>query len=59
MCNFYVYNWENANIKDLSAWRILMKFLCIYLGEGRREGTLMHVYILTDFKNAYYLQIVR
>ena len=35
MCNFHVYNWENANIKDLNAWRILMKFLCIDLGEGR------------------------
>ena len=35
MCDLYVYNLENANIKDLNAWRILMKFLCIYLGEGR------------------------
>ena len=26
---------ENADIKDLNAWRILMNFLCIYLGEGR------------------------
>ena len=38
MSNFHVYNWENANIKDLNAWRILMKFLCIYLGEGRGGG---------------------
>ena len=30
MCNFHVYNWENANIKDLNSWRNLMKFLCIY-----------------------------
>ena len=44
MCNFHVYNWEKANIKDLKALRLLMKFLCIYLGEGRR-GALMHVYI--------------
>ena len=35
MSNIHVYNWENANIKDLNAWRILMKFLCIYIGEGR------------------------
>ena len=38
MCNFYVYNWENANIKYLNAWRILMKFLCIYLGERMGGG---------------------
>ena len=35
MCNFQVYNWENANIKDLNASRILKKFLCNYLGEER------------------------
>ena len=34
-CNFHVYKWENAYIKDLYALRILMNFLCIYLGEGR------------------------
>ena len=47
ICNFHVDYWENANIKDLSAWVILMIFLCIYLGEGRRGGgvALMHVYI--------------
>ena len=33
MCNFYVYNWENANINDLNAWIILMKFLCIVFPE--------------------------
>ena len=38
ICNFHVYYWENANIKDLSAWRILMIFLCIYLGEGKGGG---------------------
>ena len=26
---------ENAYIKDLNAWRILMNNLCIYLGKGR------------------------
>ena len=35
MCYFHVYNWENAHIKDLNSWRILMKFLCVYLGGGR------------------------
>ena len=44
--DFYVYNWKNANIKDLNAWKIFMKFLCIYLGEGMGGGdALMHVYI--------------
>ena len=31
----FVLKWENAYIKDLYAWRILMNFLCIYLGEGK------------------------
>ena len=34
-----------AYIKDLYALRILMNFLCIYLGEGRGGGALMHVYV--------------
>ena len=38
LCNFHVYKWENAYIKDLYALRILMNFLCIYLGEGRGGG---------------------
>ena len=29
---------ENAYIKDLNTWRILMNFLCIYLGEGKGGG---------------------
>ena len=29
---------SNAYIKDLNTWRILMNFLCIYLGEGRGGG---------------------
>ena len=40
MCNFYGYNLENANIKDLNAWKILIRFLCIYLGEGM--GVCVH-----------------
>ena len=43
MCNFYVYNCENANIKNLNAWLILMKFLCIYLGAGKGDA-LMHAW---------------
>ena len=35
LCNFHVVMRENAYIKDLNAWRILMNFLCIYLDEGR------------------------
>ena len=31
---------ENADIKDLNAWRILMNFLCIYLGEKKGGGGL-------------------
>ena len=45
LCDFHVYKWENAYIKDLYALRILMNFLCIYLGEGRGGATLMHVYV--------------
>ena len=29
---------EDAYIKDLNSLRILMNFLCIYLGEERRGG---------------------
>ena len=35
LCNFHVCKWNNAYIKDLNALRILMNFLCIYLGEKR------------------------
>ena len=40
--------WDKAYIKDLNAWRFLMNFLCIYLGEGKGGGggALMHVYVL-------------
>ena len=33
LCNFHVCKWNNAYIKDFNALRILMNFLCIYLGE--------------------------
>ena len=33
LCNIHVYKWEKAYIEDLNALRILMNFLCIYLGE--------------------------
>ena len=35
LCNVHVCKWKNAYIKDLNALRILIKFLCIYLGEER------------------------
>ena len=35
LCNFHVFTRENAYIKDLNAWSILMNFLCIYFGEGK------------------------
>ena len=54
MCNFYVYNWENANIKDVNAWRILMKFLCIYLCEGRGGCTNACIYMGTHIVSLFY-----
>ena len=36
---------KNAYIKDLNALRILMNFLCIYLGGKGGGGALMHVYV--------------
>ena len=36
---------KHAYIKDLNALRILMNFLCIYLGERGGGGALMHVYV--------------
>ena len=53
LCNFHVFTRENAYIKDLNTWRILMNFLCIYLGEGR-GGALMHVYVLEHIVSLYY-----
>ena len=36
---------EDAYIKDLNALRILMNFLCIYLGEEGGGVALMHVLV--------------
>ena len=54
MCNFHVFKRENAYIKDLNAWRILMTFLCIYLGEGRVGVALMHIYVREHIVSVYY-----
>ena len=53
LCNFNVFTRENAYIKDLNALRILMIFLCIYLGEGK-GGALMHVYVWEHIESLYY-----
>ena len=47
---------KNAFIKDLNALRILMNFLCIYLGEKERGGgvALMHVYVWEHIFSFYY-----
>ena len=46
LCNFHVYKWEKAYIKDFNAWRFLMIFFFIYLDEGRGwVCALMHVYV--------------
>ena len=44
---------KNAYIKDLNALRILMNFLCIYLGE-KRGGALMHVYVWEHIVSLYF-----
>ena len=44
---------KNGNIQDLNAWRILMNFLCIYLGEKRGGGALMHVYVWEHIVSLY------
>ena len=45
---------KNAYIKDLNALRILMNFLCIYLGEKRVGGAQMHVYEWEHIVSLYY-----
>ena len=45
---------KNAYIKDLNALRILMNFLCIYLGEKKGGGALMHVYVWEHIVSLYY-----
>ena len=45
---------KNAYIKDLNALRILIYFLCIYLGEKGGGGALMHVYVWEHIVSLYY-----
>ena len=46
---------KNTYIKDLNAFRILMNFLCIYLGGKKRgSGALMHVYVWEHIVSLYY-----
>ena len=46
LCNFHVYKWEKAYMKDLNTWRFLMNFF-MYLFRWRKGGgSLMHVYVL-------------
>ena len=45
---------KNAYIKDLNALRLLMNFLCIYLGEIGGGGALMHVYVWEHIVSLYY-----
>ena len=45
---------KNAYIKDINALRILINFLCIYLGEKGGGGALMHVYVWKHVVSLYY-----
>ena len=54
MYDFHVCKWKNAYIKDLNTLRILMNFLCIYLGEGKGGGALMHVYVWQRIVGLHY-----
>ena len=45
---------KNLYIKDFNALTILMNFLCIYLGEKRGGGALMHVYLWEHKVSLYY-----
>ena len=54
LCNIHVCKWKNVYIKDLIALRILMNFLCIYLGEKGGGGALMHVYVWEHIVSLYY-----
>ena len=47
LCNFHVYKWDNAEIKDLLyAWRVSRNFF-LYLFSWRKGGggSLMHVFV--------------
>ena len=45
---------KNTYIKDLNTLRILMIFLCIYLGEQVGGGALMHVCVWEHIVSLYY-----
>ena len=45
---------KNPYIKDLNALRILMNFLCIYIGEKGGGVALMHVYVREHIVSLYY-----
>ena len=53
MCNFHVCKWKNAYIEDLNALRILMNFLCIYIGE-KGGGVALYIYIWEHIVSLYY-----
>ena len=46
LCNFHVYQWENAYSKDLIAWKILMNFYLFIEVKKGGGGALVHVYVL-------------
>ena len=52
-CVISMFLWGRMLIY-LNTWRILMNFLCIYLGEGKGGGALMHVYVLEHIFSLYY-----
>ena len=61
MFNLYLFcvismfvNEKNAHINDLNAFRILMNFLWIYLGEKGGGVVLMHVYVWVHIVSLYY-----
>ena len=58
LCNFHVYKWENASIKDKYALRILMNISCIYLGEGRGGGLHLCMYIFGNTESAFPTELI-
>ena len=55
LCNFHVRKWKNAYIKDLNSSRILINFLCIYLG-GERGGGCTNAWICMGTHSQLLLQ---
>ena len=53
LCNFHVYKWENANSKDLNAWKILMNFY-LFIEVKKVGGSLVHVYVLEHIVSLNY-----